>query len=464
VRLDDLLAGVDVRGRRGGNPEVAAVTHDSRAVQQGTLYCCLPGRHADGHDFAADAVAKGAVALLVERALDLDVAEAEVASTRDAMGSVAAAFYGHPSRAITVVGVTGTNGKTTTTQLLAAVLGAETIGNLHSGGLNTPESTELQARLADYRDRGVAAVAMEVSSHSLAQHRVDGVEFAAAVFTNLTRDHLDFHGTMDDYFAAKARLFEPGRSAFGVVNADDPYGRRLLYAAAIPMHAYSMADAVGVRLEPAGSRFMWRGVEIVLALPGRFNVANALAAATAAAALGIDLGTIAQRLAGVKKVRGRFERVDEGQAFTVLVDYAHTPDALERALQAAREMTTAKVIVVFGCGGDRDRGKRPVMGKLAADLADVAVLTTDNPRSEDPKAILDEVRAGAPDWLTVIEDRADAIHHAIAKARDGDVVVIAGKGHETGQIVGDTVFPFDDHEVARAALRQPDRQNGRPLS
>jgi UDP-N-acetylmuramoyl-L-alanyl-D-glutamate--2,6-diaminopimelate ligase len=454
VRLDDLLAGVAVRGRRGGNPEVAAVTHDSRAVRPGTLYCCLPGAHVDGHDFADRAVSAGAVALLVERELSIDVAEVRVDSTRAAMGPIAAAFYGHPSRAVTVVGVTGTNGKTTTTQLLAAVLQAESIGNLHSdkGGLNTPEAPELQARLADFRDSGSTAVAMEVSSHSLAQHRVDGIEFAAAVFTNLTRDHLDYHGTMDDYFAAKARLFEPGRSALGVVNADDEFGARLLDNAKIPMHPYAMADAADVQLSPSGTRFTWRGAAIDLKLPGRFNVMNALAAATTAAALGLTPDVIADRLATVPSVHGRFDRVDAGQGFTVLIDYAHTPDALEQVLRAAREMaTTNRVIVVFGCGGDRDRGKRPVMGRVAASLADIAVLTSDNPRSEDPMAIIDEVKNGN-EGLTVEPDRAAAIRYAIAQARTNDVVVIAGKGHETGQIMGETVLPFDDHDVAREAI------------
>ena len=453
MRLDDLLAGVAVRGRRGGNPEVAAVTHDSSAVRPGTFYCCLPGARVDGHDFADHAVSAGAVALLVERELSIDVAEVRVDSTRAAMGPVAAAFHGHPSRAMTVVGVTGTNGKTTTTQLLAAVLQGESIGNLHSDkGLNTPEAPDLQARLADFRDRVTKVVAMEVSSHSLAQHRVDGIDFAAAVFTNLTRDHLDFHKTMDVYFQAKARLFEPGRSALGVVNADDPYGARLLGHAKIPMHPYAMADAADVQLGPTGTRFTWRGANVDLKLPGRFNVMNALAAATTAAALGLAPDVIAERLGTVQSVHGRFARVDAGQNFTVLVDYAHTPDALEQVLHAAREMAADhRVIVVFGCGGDRDRGKRPVMGGVAASLADIAVLTSDNPRREDPMTIIDEVKDGNV-GLTVEPDRAAAIHYAIAQAHTGDVVVIAGKGHETGQIVGDTVLPFDDHDVAREAL------------
>ncbi|MDQ1445546.1 MAG: UDP-N-acetylmuramoyl-L-alanyl-D-glutamate--2,6-diaminopimelate ligase, partial [Acidimicrobiaceae bacterium] len=393
-----------------------------------------------------------------------DLAEAVVESTRVAMAPVAASFYGHPSRSLAVVGITGTNGKTTTTQLTGAILRAagrvvETMGNLHSGGLNTPEAPELQGMLAAHRDAGVDAVAMEVSSHALAQHRVDAIEFAAAVFTNLTRDHLDFHGTMEDYFAAKARLFEKGRSALGVANADDAFGARLLQSASIPTHAYSVADAEGLEFSPSGSRFRWRGVDVALSLPGRFNVLNALAAATAASAMGVDHDAVAAGLASVQAVHGRFDRIDVGQQFTVLIDYAHTPDALEQVLRAAREMTRpagladeGRVILVFGCGGDRDRGKRPEMGRLAASVADVAVLTSDNPRSEDPMAIIDEVLAGAPGALVVEPDRAAAIALAVGRAEAGDVVVIAGKGHETGQIVGDTVLPFDDHDAARAAL------------
>ena len=460
MRLDELLAGVDVRERRGGNPEIAAVTHDSRHVRPGTLFCCLPGSRADGHDFAPAAVAAGAAALLCERALDVPggVAQAVVASARTAMAPVSAAFFGHPSSSLAVVGVTGTNGKTTTTHMVRAVLEADgrptsVLGTL-SGARTTPEAPELQAALAEARDAGQQAVAMEVSSHGLASHRVDAVDFAVAAFTNLSQDHLDFHGDMASYFEAKALLFERGRARVGVVNADDEWGRRLLERAAIPMVPFSMDDAEGLSVGPAGSRFAWRGSPVALALGGRFNVSNALCAAAICAELGVAPDVVAAGLSSLASVPGRFERVDAGQDFAVVVDYAHTPDGLAALLAAAREMSEGRVIVVFGCGGDRDRGKRPLMGAVAASSADVAVLTSDNPRSEDPAAIIDEVRSGASAAanLVVEPDRAAAIKLAVAQARRGDVVVIAGKGHETGQVVGDVTLPFDDRVVAREAL------------
>ena len=294
---------------------------------------------------------------------------------------------------------------------------------------------------------------MEVSSHALAQHRVDGVRFAVGVFTNLTQDHLDFHRTMDDYFAAKARLFEPGRSETAVINADDPWGQRLLGSVAVPAAAYSIADAGDLELGPQGASFTWAGTPVRLQLRGRFNVLNALAAATAARQLGIPVGAIAAGLGRVGSVPGRFETVDAGQPFTVVIDYAHTPDALERALTAARELTTGRLLVVFGAGGDKDRAKRPLMGEAATRLADLAVLTSDNPRSEDPLAIIAEVQAGADDARLVVEpDRADAIRLAVDRAEPGDVVVIAGKGHETGQRFKDHTIPFDDRIVAREIL------------
>jgi UDP-N-acetylmuramoyl-L-alanyl-D-glutamate--2,6-diaminopimelate ligase len=457
VRLDDLLAGVDVRTRRGGNPDVTAITFDSRAVHPGTLFCCLPGQVADGHDFAAAAAAAGAVALLVERPLAIDVAQRIVPSSRAAMAVAAAALFDHPSRALSVVGVTGTNGKTTATYLLRSIFETHgwptaVIGTL-GGVRTTPEAPELQALLAEARDDGIRAVAMEVSSHALVQHRVDSVDFAVVAFTNLSQDHLDFHGDMASYFEAKASLFDAGRARVGVVNADDEWGRRLLHSAGIPVRAYSMADAENLYLTPEASVFEWRGAEVRLRLGGRFNVSNALCAATIAEALEVPAGVVAQGLSSVAAVPGRFERVDAGQPFTVVVDYAHTPDGLSSVLSAARELTGngGRVLVVFGCGGDRDRGKRPAMGAVAASMADVAVLTSDNPRSEDPMAIIAEVLSGAPD-LTVEPDRAAAIDLALGQARPGDVVVIAGKGHETGQTVGDTTTPFDDRDVARAAL------------
>ncbi len=464
--LDALVAeagahGLRAIGRRGEQGVVpVAITHDSRRVRPGTLFCCLRGERVDGHDFAPAAVAGGATALLVERSLGLDVAEVIVEDTRVAMAPLAAAFFGEPSASLAVVGVTGTNGKTTVTHLLAAVLEAAgwptgIIGTL-SGSHTTPEAPELQERLAAFRDEGRRAVSMEVSSHALAMHRVDATRFAVAVFTNLGRDHLDFHHTEARYFAAKARLFQPDLSALGVVNRDDPHGQLLLDAATIPTVSYSRADAHDVVVAPDHARFTWRGQRVRLRLGGGFNVANALAAATAASALGIDDATVAAGLSGAPVVPGRFEPVDAGQGFAVIVDYAHTPDGLAEALTAARQATEGRVLVVFGCGGDRDATKRPAMGATAAALADVAVVTSDNPRSEDPAAIisaeLSGVPAGAPTRLLVEPDRRTAIAMAFESAGEGDVVLIAGKGHETTQTVGDRVLPFDDRAVARQLL------------
>jgi UDP-N-acetylmuramoyl-L-alanyl-D-glutamate--2,6-diaminopimelate ligase len=419
VRLDRLLGDVDVLEVRGepGSVEVRAIAHDTAAVRPDTLFCCLRGARADGHDLAPRAVEAGAVALLCERFVDVAVAQARVPNTRAAMGPAAAALYGNPSADLRVVGVTGTNGKTTVAHLLGAIFEAHgwkggVIGTL-TGTRTTPEAPLLQEALARFRDEGAVGVAMEVSSHALDQHRVDGVRFAVGVFTNLTQDHLDYHHTMDEYFAAKARLFEP-----------------------------------------AGATFRWAGTPVRLRLRGRFNVTNALAAATAARQLGIPPADVAAGLGAVRAVPGRLEAVDAGQPFTVVVDYAHTPDGLERALEAARDLAAGRVLLVFGAGGDRDHAKRPLMGEVAARLADVAILTSDNPRSEDPLAIIGEVRAGVTDarQLIVEPDRAAAIGLAVARAEPGDVVVIAGKGHETGQEVAGVVHPFDDHDVARAAL------------
>jgi UDP-N-acetylmuramoyl-L-alanyl-D-glutamate--2,6-diaminopimelate ligase len=367
---------------------------------------------------------------------------------------------------MSVVGVTGTNGKTTVTAMLQAVLSAagrrcEVIGTL-TGARTTPESTELQAQLAGFRDDGVDAVAMEVSSHALELHRVDGTWFSVAVFTNLGRDHLDFHRTEEAYFRAKARLFEPERCARAVVNRDDAHGRLLLDAARVPTVAYSLGDASDVAVGAAGSTFTWAGQRVELRVGGMFNVSNALAAATAARELGIDAATIAAGLSSAPPVPGRFEPVDAGQAFTVVVDYAHTPDGLEQVLRAARAAVSGRdrgrVLVVFGCGGDRDRSKRPVMGDVAVRLADRAWLTSDNPRSEDPMAIIDEVVTGVRDAdrdrLVVEPDRRAAIASAVRDALPSDVVVIAGKGHETGQIVGEVTLPFDDRAVAREVLQE----------
>jgi UDP-N-acetylmuramoyl-L-alanyl-D-glutamate--2,6-diaminopimelate ligase len=462
VRLDLLLGDVDVLDQRGdlAAVEVSSVTHDSRLAAPGALFCCVRGRTVDGHDLAPSAVAAGAVALLCERPLDLGVAEVRVASTRAAMGPVAAAFWGHPSRSLRVAGVTGTNGKTTVTHLLRSVFEAHgwpsaVIGTL-GGARTTPEATELQALLAGFVDEGRRAVAMEVSSHALDQHRVDATRFAVAGFTNLSNDHLDYHGDMEPYFAAKAGLFEPDLTEVGVVGADDPWGARLAEKAAVPVRTYSMADAEDLSLSASGSSFRWRGQPVRLRLGGRFNVSNALCAATMAEALDVPPDVVAAGLSALPSVPGRFERVDEGQDCAVVVDYAHPPDGLAAVIAAAREAAPGgRVIVVFGCGGDRDRGKRPMMGAVASAQADLAVLTDDNPRSEDPAAIVAEVLAGVADRsrLVVERDRAAAIALAVGEAQPGDIVVVAGKGHETAQVFGDRSLPFDDREVARDALR-----------
>jgi UDP-N-acetylmuramoyl-L-alanyl-D-glutamate--2,6-diaminopimelate ligase len=472
------------RGGADGDPDVRAVVHDTREVASGSLFCCVRGAHVDGHDLAGAAVAGGAVALVVDHALPLAVPQVVVPDVRRAMGPLAAAFWGNPSHDLVVVGVTGTSGKTTVTHLLCPVLQASglapcaIIGTL-SGARTTPEATDLQAMLAAQRDRGRSgagagrgAVAMEVSSHGLALHRVDGTRFAVAVFTNLSQDHLDFHHTMDDYFAAKAALFTPGFTDRAVVCSDDPWGLELLARlgdtrSGVTATAYSLANAEGLTLSPAGASFRWRGEPVELALVGRFNVTNAVAAASAAEALGIEPHVVARGLSAARPVPGRFEAIDAGQRFTVLVDYSHKPDALEQALRAGRELVAEdahrsqsgsgrRLLVVFGCGGDRDVAKRPLMGEVATRLADDVVLTSDNPRSENPQAIIDDIRAGIPAGtgaaVAVELDRRRAIDQAIAQAGPGDVVVIAGRGHETTQTVGTTARPFDDREVARAAL------------
>lgn len=465
MRLDRLLGHVEILASHGdlSAVDVSSVSHDTRSTAPGALFCCIPGTITDGHDFGAVAMQNGAVALLVERELTLDVVQVQVCDARAAMAPIAAALHGNPSHRMRVVGVTGTNGKTTTTHLLQAVLTANgwpttLIGTL-GGVRTTPEAPELQARLASALAAGDRAAAVEVSSHALVQHRVDAVRFAVAAFTNLSPDHIDYHGDMESYFAAKAGLFAVERAACGVVNADDSYGRRLLEAAAIPMRPYSVSDARDLEVGPATTDFVWEGEQVALALGGRFNAANAVCAATIARELGVSADVAAAGLSSVPSIRGRYERVEAGQPFTVVVDYAHTPDALTQVLGAAAQSARSgpvpgRVIVVFGCGGDRDRAKRPMMGEIAAALADLAVLTTDNPRSEDPAAIIEEVRAGVrvPERLVVEPDRQAAIELAVSRAQPHDVVVVAGKGHEVGQVFADRTVPFDDRDAVLQAL------------
>jgi UDP-N-acetylmuramoyl-L-alanyl-D-glutamate--2,6-diaminopimelate ligase len=447
-----------------GDVVIRSIDYDSRQVVEGSLFCCIVGADHDGHDFAPVAVDRGAAALLVERPLDLPIAQLVVADTRVAMALAAAAFHDHPSAAMTVIGVTGTNGKTTTVQLLANVLReagwrVETLGTL-TGARTTPEAPDLQATLARWRDDGVQAVAMEVSSHALALHRVDGTRFAVSVFTNLSRDHLDFHGTMEAYFETKALLFQPTFTDRAVVNRDSPYGRLLDDSAAVPTQTYGLDDLDAIDVHADRSSFTWHGRSVELPLGGEFNLSNALAAAEAARAVGVDDAAIVAGLASPVIAPGRFEVIDSPLPFSVIVDYAHTPDALQKVLEAAAGIAgEAQVTVVFGAGGDRDATKRPAMGEVAARLADRVVLTADNSRGEDTGAIIDAVRQGfdrvTPRHATdlVIEpDRRKAIAAALAAARPGDVVLVAGKGHEQTLTVGDVVVPFDDRDVARDEL------------
>jgi UDP-N-acetylmuramoyl-L-alanyl-D-glutamate--2,6-diaminopimelate ligase len=470
VRLDTLLddsgllaAGFDAVVRGDPSVDVIDITIDSRQVVPRAMFACVPGERADGHAFAGQAVSAGATALLVERQLDLRVTQLVVPEVRAVLGLLADALWGHPSRSLVVAGITGTSGKTTTAALIGSIFDAHgwpaTVLGTLSGARTTAEAPDLQRTLAEVRRAGNPAVAMEVSSHALTQGRVEGTHFAVVVFTNLTQDHLDFHHSMEAYFQAKALLFVPGRADLVVVNADDRWGQRLLDRLAgdsRPIHTFRMSDASDLTVRAEGSRWTWRGTPMQLRLGGRFNVMNALAAATAAAAVGIDNETIARGLGSVPRVRGRFERVDAGQAFSVLVDYSHKPDALRQALVAARELSAGRLIVVFGAGGDRDRAKRPVMGELAGQLADVVVLTTDNPRGEEPMEIIDEIRSGIVAGADVVvePDRARAIAEALCLAGPDDIVLIAGKGHETYQEIGGRTIPFDDAEVAAAVLQR----------
>jgi len=447
--------------------DVRGLSHDSRRVVAGDLFCCLPGQGTDGHRFAADAVGRGAVALLCEHLLDLPVAQVRVAEgqARPAMARAAAAFWGFPSRDLLMAGITGTNGKTSVAHLLGAVVGQSgrptTVLGTLSGARTTPEATDLQRRLAEIRaavpSGTQGAVAMEVSSHALVQSRVDGIHFDVAVFTNLSHDHLDYHGSMEEYFQAKASLFTADRTVRGVVNAEDPWGRRLLAEARVPLVAVRADAASRVDLALGRSSFTWRGHRVDLAMTGAVNVHNAVLAAEAAVSLGLTPAEAAAGLAAAGPVPGRLEVV-ASDGLSVLVDYAHTPDGLAVVLAEARRLAgDGRVLVVFGCGGDRDRAKRPLMGEVATRLADRAYLTSDNPRREDPGAIIDQVVAGVGDAvdtgrLVVDADRRSAIAAALADARPGDVVVVAGKGHEGVQVIGDRQLPFDDRVVVADLL------------
>jgi UDP-N-acetylmuramoyl-L-alanyl-D-glutamate--2,6-diaminopimelate ligase len=451
---------------------ISGLVHDSRVVRPGTLFFCVPGLRQDGHDFAAEAVQRGAAALVVERPLGLGVPEVVVPSAREAMAHFAARFYDHPSAELDVIGVTGTNGKTTTAFLVRETLQAAgrrcgllgTVKAIVAGEergveLTTPDAIELQAALREMADGGDVAAAVEVSSHGLSLGRCEAVRFAAAIFTNLTRDHLDFHRTMEAYFHAKRRLFvaDPG---VAVINVDDPYGHKLAdeYPDAITFALDRPASyrARDVETSIAGARLRVRtadgSFELRSPLPGRFNAHNVVGAFATARALGVDDATIVATLARAGQIPGRFELVDEGQPFAVVVDFAHTPDALDNVLATACELAQGRVICVFGCAGERDPGTRAPMGAVASARADRVIVTSDDPYTEDPAAIAAEIAGGAGPGAELVLDRAAAIARAIELADPGDVVVIAGRGHETHQITADGPRPFDDVAVARAAL------------
>ena len=454
-RVIAALAPADVLRR--ADVEIRELAYDARAAGPGSLFFCVRGSRADGHDFAAEAVANGAVALVVERPLELDVPQVVVPDARRAMAPVADELFGHPTQELEIAAVTGTNGKTTTAFLLYAILAAAgrrpgLLGTIECrvGGerrpaiRTTPEAIDLQRTFREMLDAADRSCAMEATSHGSELGRLDRVRFSALVFTNLSQDHLDFHGTMERYFEAKRRLFLDGRPP-AAINVGNDWGRKL--AAERPdALTFGFVDEAEVRPDALD------GVDFKLR--GRFNAENALGAVAASRLLGIENEAIVQGLEAVRGVPGRFESVAEGQPFDVIVDYSHKPEALESVLRTARELTTRRVICVFGCGGDRDRGKRPIMGRIASELADVAILTSDNPRSEDPLAIIDEVLAGITGDIEVEPDRAAAIERAISLAGEGDVVLIAGKGHEQGQEFADRTIPFDDRDVARDALRR----------
>lgn len=512
VLLEDLLEKIDCLAVLGDprGVEITSVVWHHEQVTQGALYCCLPGQHFDGHDFAAKAIAKGAVALLCEHSvfpatatqsvhiykkedigesIDPDVRSyvgenqedvsakdqgnsatdsivqvvVEKGKTREAMAQAACTFFGNPATDLLMVGVTGTNGKTTTTFILKSIFesaGIPTgvIGTL-DGARTTPEAPELQKVLSAYKEAGYKACVMEVTSHALAQDRVYGICFDMAIFTNLSQDHLDYHGSMDEYFKAKAKLFTTNMAKVGIVNIDNAYGRRLMERSEIKVIPYGLKDVDQLDIGPNVTTFVFDNYRVRLSLGGLFNVENALAAATAAKAYGISAKDIVAGISQASGVPGRFEQVESDNGVRVVVDFAHTPDALDKVLQAARSALqdpSARLTVVFGCGGDRDKGKRPVMGQVASVFADRIVLTSDNPRSEDPQSIIDQILAGinssAAVELHVEADRQKAIEFALRTSKPGDLVLIAGKGHESTQQIGNMTVPFDDRKVVSQFL------------
>jgi UDP-N-acetylmuramoyl-L-alanyl-D-glutamate--2,6-diaminopimelate ligase len=474
VQLDALIRALAPSEVTGSGPvEIADLAYDTRAVRPGSLFFCVRGSAVDGHGLAREALERGACGLVVDHVLELEAPQLVVPDTRAAMAVAADAFFGEPTRELEVAGVTGTNGKTTTTFLLHSVLeeaGREPglVGTVRwivgreerPAPFTTPEAIDLQRLFRDMLSVGNRSAAVEASSHGSELRRLDRVRFAVLVFTNLTQDHLDLHGTMDAYFQAKRRLFTGASPPPAAVNVGDEWGRRLAADLADSHRAPLVTFGLGegdvrpeeVTLGPDGSRFRAAGIQVETRLRGRFNVENVLGVVAAGILLDLDEDDIAAGVARVEQVPGRFEVVDEGQPFAVVVDYAHTPDSLDSVLRAAREVAENRVIVVFGAGGDRDRGKRPLMGRVALEGADVVIVTSDNPRSEPPLGIIQDVLQGTGVDVEIDPDRRTAIHRAIGVAEPGDVVVIAGKGHEQGQDIAGEVHPFDDRVVAREAL------------
>ena len=474
--LDALIRALAPSEVAGGRPvTIGDLAYDTRSVMAGALFFCVRGERVDGHDLAWEAIERGAAAVVVERLLDVDVPQLLVPSTREAMAVAADIFFGEPTKELELAGVTGTNGKTTTTFLLRAILDAagrkpglvgtvewEVGGVRRPAPFTTPEAIDLQRLFREMLDAGDRSAAVEASSHGAALRRLDRVRFDALVFTNLSQDHLDLHGSMDEYFGAKRRLFTGPAPPPAAVNVGDEWGRRLADDLEdrhrAPLVTFGLTPEAEIRpenleVDAGGSRFQAAGIAIETRLRGRFNVENVLGAVAAGLLLDLDEDAIAEGIAAVDGVPGRFEAIDEGQPFAIVVDYAHTPDSLATVLGAARDLGSGRIIVVFGAGGDRDRGKRPLMGKIAADMADVTIVTSDNPRSEEPLAVIQDVLQGTGVDVEIDPDRRSAIARAIALADEGDVVVIAGKGHEQGQDVAGVVTPFDDREVARDAIR-----------
>ncbi len=459
-----------------GDTPIQKIGYNSRNTAPGELFCCVVGTFSDGHDYAAQAAAAGAVALVVERELDIDLPQLVVPNTRIAMAEMAAAFYGDPSKEMTMVGVTGTNGKTSTTYMIKAIAesaGAKvgligTIRNLVAERVieterTTPESVDLQRILREMKDEGVTLVVMEVSSHSLDQHRVHGIEFDIGVFTNLTHDHLDYHKTVENYLAAKKKLFAQSKRA--VLNADDPHFEDMAEGLAIPVTTFGVREqadffAADIDIAPRGVQFELRAdgktTQLNIGIPGLFSVFNALAAAAAASLIGYSNEAIKRGLEHMKSVSGRLEPLPTyGREFTVLLDYAHAPDALENVLTTIRGFAKARIITLFGCGGDRDHAKRPIMGEIAGRYSDFLVVTSDNPRSEDPYCIIDSIMEGVMKSgcaYVVIEDRYDAIKFALEHAKKGDIVLLAGKGHENYQEVSGSKRHFDEKEIVAELL------------